>query len=73
MAVDNVKTVFRLPSGVNKEFIRNFIYLISTNSNKKVFRNIHSKKHVLKSRFDKVPGLQPAALSIKGLQTGVFL
>ena len=30
---------------------------ISTNSHEKVFRNIHSKRPVLKYLFDKVPGL----------------
>ena len=38
---------------------------ISINSHQNVFRNIYSKIPVLKSLFNKLPGLQPAALSIK--------
>ena len=90
MAANNVKTAFRLPSGVNEDFIRNLIWQhqqrsskkilttnnnskISTNSHQKVSRNIHSKIPVLKSSFNKVTGLQPAALSIKRLQYRCFL
>ena len=78
MAADNVKTTFRVPIGVvNEDFItsNNTIKkIISTNNNNKissnsheVFRNIHRKKPLLKSLFNKVSGLQPAALSKKRL------
>ena len=74
---------FRLPSRVNEDSIRNLIWKhhqqqqhqkISTNNNKissnshQVFQNIHRKRSVLKSLFNKVSGLQPAALSKKRLQ-----
>ena len=44
---------------------------ISTISNQKVFQNIHKKRPVPKSLFNKVSGLQPAALS-KMTPTHVF-
>ena len=46
---------------------------ISTNSHQKVFRNIHSKRPVLRYLFNKVSGLQPAALSMKRIQYRCFL
>ena len=66
-----MKTTSRLPSGVNEDFIKNLVWQhqqqqhqkISTNNNKissnshQVFQNIHRKRSVLKSLFDKVPGL----------------
>ena len=83
MAADIVKTAFRLPIGVNEDFITNFIWQhhqqqhqkiistnntkISSNSHEKVFGNIHRKRPVLKSHFNKVSGLQPPALSKKRL------
>ena len=88
MAANTMKTVFRLPSGVNENFIRNLIWQhqqqeqhqkISTNNSKissnshQVFQNIHRKKSALKSLFNKVSGLQPAALSKKRLQHRGFL
>ena len=73
MVAENVETIFRQPSGVNEDFIRNLIWQhhqqqqhqkISTNDNKtstnsrqKVFRNILRKRHVLKSLLNKVSGL----------------
>ena len=78
MAANNVKTAFHLPSGVNEDSIRNLIWQhhqqqqhqkmfsnnnkISSNSHQ-VFQNIHRRRSVLKSLFNKVSGLQPAALS----------
>ena len=77
MAADNVKTTFRLPIGVNQDLIRNLIWQhhqqqqhqkISISNNKisnnshQVFRNIHRKRPVEKSFFNKVSDLQPAAL-----------
>ena len=44
---------------------------VSNNSYQKVFRNIHRKKPVLKSNFNKFSGLQPPALS-KRLQHRCF-
>ena len=83
MAADNAKTALRLPSGVNKDFISNLIWQyhqqqqhqkistnknkISANSHQKVPRNIHRKRPVLSSFFNKGSGLQPAALSKKKL------
>ena len=88
MAADNVKTAFCLPSKVNEDFIRNLIWehrqqqqnqkisissnKISTNSYQKVFPNIHRKRLALKSHFNKVSGLQPAALSKKKLRHRCF-
>ena len=46
---------------------------ISSNSPNKVFRNIRRKRAVLKSLFNKVSGLQPAALSKRDSITGAFL
>ena len=81
-------TFFRLPSGVNKDFIRNLMWQhhqqqhpqkVSANSNKissnshQVFQNIYKKKSVLKSLLIKNSGLQPAALSKKRLQYRCFL
>ena len=45
---------------------------ISSNSHEKVFRNIYRKRPVLKSLFNKVSGLQPAALLKKRLQHKCF-
>ena len=45
---------------------------ISNNSHEKVFRNIHRKRPVLKSLFNKVSGLQPAALSKSRLRGRYF-
>ena len=42
---------------------------ISTNLHQKVFRNIHRKRPVLESLFNKVLGLQPTALSKGGSDT----
>ena len=74
MAADNVKTAFGLPSGVNKTLSLAATttaaarkYQPTTTITKyqpihiQVFRNIHSKRPVLKSLFNKVPGLQPTA------------
>ena len=84
MASDNVKTGFRLPSEVKKDFsgiwygsnnnnsnnnnikkMSTFNNKIITNSSQEVFWNIHNKRPVLKSHFNKVLGLQSAALSKK--------
>ena len=85
MAADNVKTAFRLPSGVNEDFISQHHQqqqhqkkisttnnTISISSHQKVFRNINRKRPVLKPLFNKVAGLQPAALSEKRLQHRCF-
>ena len=40
---------------------------ISTNSNQKAFRNIDKKGPARKSLFNKISGLQPAALSKRRL------
>ena len=45
---------------------------MSSNSHQKVFRNIHRKRPVLKSLFNKVSILQPATLFIKRLRHGCF-
>ena len=89
MEADNLKTAFRLSSEVNENFIRNLIWYhhqqqqhqkLSTNSNKrssnshqKVSRKIHTKKPVLKSLFNKVSGLQSAALSKRDSNIVAFL
>ena len=89
MVADNLKTAFRLSSEVNENFIRNLIWYhhqqqqhqkLSTNSNKrssnshqKVSQNIHTKKPVLKSLFNKVSGLQSAALSKRDSNIVAFL
>ena len=49
MAVNNVKTAFGLPSGVNEDFVRNLIWprqqqqhqKILTNNNNKISSNSH--------------------------------
>ena len=87
MAADNVKTAFHLPGQFNENFIRNLIWQhqqqqhqrnidhsnnkISTNSHQ-VFRDRHRKRPVLKSLFNKVSGLQAAALSKRDSDTGAF-
>ena len=82
MAANNVQTAFRLPSEVNEDLSEieygstnnNSIKKISINNNKistdshQLFQNIHRKRSVLKSLFNKVSGLQPAALSKKRLR-----
>ena len=45
---------------------------ISINSYQKVFRDIYRKRHVLRSLFSKVSGLQPAALSKERLRHRCF-
>ena len=86
MAVDSVKTAFRLHIGVNEDFIRILIWQHhqqqQTQKNQQlenikqftweVFRNRHRKRPVLKSLFNKVSGLQPAALSKKRLRHRFF-
>ena len=73
MVADNVETIFRHPSGVNKDFIRNLIWQhhqqqqhqkistkdnkTSTNSRQKVFRKILRKRPVLRYLLYKVLGL----------------
>ena len=78
MAANNVKTVFRLPSGVNEGSMRNLIWQhhhqqqhqkISANKQQqKYVSNIHRKRSVLQCLFNKVSGLQPTALSKKRLR-----
>ena len=89
MAANNVKTAFRLPSGVNKDFIRNLIWQhhqnnniknISTNNNKissnsrQVFRNIYTGKDLCWGIF--LIRFHVFSLQLyqkRGSDTGVFL
>ena len=49
----------------NRKIISTNSNKISSNSHEKVFQNLYRKWPALKSLLDKVPGLQPAALSKK--------
>ena len=63
MAAPTITTLSKISTSNNK---------ISSNSNQKFFQNIHRKIPVLKSSFNKVSGLQPAALSKKRLRHRCF-
>ena len=82
MAADNLKIASRLPSGVNEDFIRNLIWLhhhqqqqhdkIINQQQQQISSNLHVAKSVLKSFFNKISGIQPAALSKKRLRHWCF-
>ena len=80
-----MKTAFVFPLGLTKNFsriyygsttnnnsIKKIISTNNSNSHEKVFRNKYRKRPVLKSLFNKVSGLQPAALSKKRLHHRCF-